>query len=84
MSYDAEWQALLDSRVGAWEVKEIQLTEEARRFGKSAPYWYHILGLNHMQGGRSFSWTVPNVDGPEYDLSAVVVPDLPAREEAAR
>lgn len=60
-----------------WVVTSIKLTDLAQRFGKRAHYKYHVEGINEMDGGKSFSWTVPDVSNPDYDLSRVIVPDLP-------
>lgn len=47
-----------------WIVDEIKLSGT----GKGVCRW-HVRGANLSDGGRSFSWTVPDVDDPRYALT---------------
>lgn len=61
-----------------WEVTAVTLTKEAQLFGARAFYRYHVTGVNHYLGGASFSWCLPSLQDPRYDLSRVTAPRLPA------
>lgn len=57
-----------------WIVTEISLTKEAKQFAGRCTYRYHVHGINLWDNGRTFSWTVPDLDCESYDLSRVTVP----------
>lgn len=63
---------------GTWEVTDVALTAEAAKFGRRAHYRFHVRGINHLAGGALFSWSVPSLDNPRYDLSSVKVLELPS------
>lgn len=68
---------------GAWEVTDVALTAEAAKFGRRAHYRFHVRGINHLTDGEPFSWSVPGLENPRYDLSSIKVPELPAGVFAA-
>lgn len=59
-----------------WILDTVTLTAEARRQGARAYYRFHVEGHNLSDGGRSFSWTVRDLDDPRFCLAdARVAPD---------
>lgn len=58
-----------------WQVQRVTWTPEGLKHGPHVPYPFRVEGVylpacGHRIG-ETFSWVVPDIDSPQYDLSAI-------------
>ena len=69
----AQLQREIDEVLVGDTKKKHWIVETIKDHGPGAYYRYSVTGRNLHQNGKEFSWSVPNLDNPEYDLSNAIV-----------